>query len=45
MFTMVGGIPAGAEEDPWTQGEQRGYMIALCQMEADANTGRYSTYY
>lgn len=35
MFTMVGGIPAGAEEDPWTQGEQRGYMIALCQMEAD----------
>ena len=35
MFAMVGGIPAGAEEDPWTQGEQRGYMIALCQMEAD----------
>ena len=35
MFAMVGGVPAGAEEDPWTQGEQRGYMIALCQMEAD----------
>ena len=35
MFTMVGGVPAEAEEDPWTQGEQRGYMIALCQMEAD----------
>ena len=35
MFAMVGGFPAGAEEDPWTQGEQRGYIIALCQMEAD----------
>ena len=34
MVAMVGGVPAGAEEDPWTQGEQRGYMIALCQMEA-----------
>ena len=35
MFAMVGGFPAGAEEDPWMQGEQRGYMIALCDMESE----------
>ena len=37
ILTVGPGIRAwsSSEEDPWLQGQQRGYLMALCQIEED----------
>ena len=37
ILTLAPGIRAwsSSEEDPWLQGQQRGYLMALCQIEED----------